>query len=309
MRGSGCSFQAEGPKWGGDGHAGGRRRNLERCCSGLFENWKVRTTTLSERVRVRVGEWSQSWSRCARVPPPQLFVKHALNSGHDRSTDGHHSAAPALRTPKKRASPHRCLGIRHAYHRCDEYGSSRSAMSLALADTYERSHRRLRALAARYVGGQDAEDVLHDACVRALEHRDSFRREAVPATWLHRIVVNACIDDFRKRSRRRLVDIESNVTDPRMATRPVQQTTVLVHAALQSLTLSAQRLCTLYYIMGYSHREISASLGIPIGTSKSQLHVARHRLRRFVTAPSPLLPSLRVVNANHHRSEARDQPA
>ncbi len=182
-------------------------------------------------------------------------------------------------------------------------------MRAALADTYEQSHRTLRALAARYVGRQDADDVLQDACVRALEHSDSFRREAGLATWLHRIVINLCIDDFRKRSRRRLVDLESNSTHPHMATLPDHQTRVLLRAALQSLTPSAHRLCTLHDVMGYSHREISASLGIPIGTSKRQLHIARHRLRRFVTAPRPPLPSRRVADANRHRAEAGDQSA
>ena len=158
-------------------------------------------------------------------------------------------------------------------------------MRAALADTYERSHRRLRALAARYVGGQDAEDVLHDAFVRALQHGDSFRREATPATWLNRVVINACIDDFRKRSRRRMVDIESTSDHPKLTTWPDPQKAILLRAALRSLTPDAQRLCILHDVMGYSHREISASLGIPIGTSKSQLHVARHRLRRLMTGP------------------------
>ena len=43
----------------------------------------------------------------------------------------------------------------------------------------------------------------------------------------------------------------------------------MVRAALQSLPHDDRRLCILHYVMGYSHREISAALGIPVGTSKA----------------------------------------
>jgi len=160
-------------------------------------------------------------------------------------------------------------------------------MRATLADTYELSHRRLRAVASRYVGGQDAEDAVHDAFVQALNHSDTFRHDAAPATWLHRIVVNGCISDFRKRQRRQLVDLESHPTDPSLVTRLDPRNTVMVRAALQSLPHDDRRLCILHYVMGYSHREISAALGIPVGTSKGRLHTARHRLRRLMTTSSP----------------------
>ena len=156
-------------------------------------------------------------------------------------------------------------------------------MRATLADTYQRSHRRLRAVASTYVGGQDAEDAVHDAFVQALHHSDSFRHEAAPATWLHRVVVNGCINDYRKRRRRRVVDVESNMSHPNLITQTDPRDTVMVRAALQSLPLDDQRLCILYYVIGYSHREIAATLGIPVGTSKGRLHTARHRLRRLMT--------------------------
>src|SRR5215217_857000 len=74
-------------------------------------------------------------------------------------------------------------------------------MRTLLADTYERSHQHLCAVAARYVG-PDAEDVVQDAFVRALQTGDAFRHEASTATWLHRIAVNICIDRWRRQRRR-----------------------------------------------------------------------------------------------------------
>ena len=210
-----------------------------------------------------------------------------LDSGHGGSKCGHRGWLDVAKGHKLNVPRNRGPGIRHAHTAAMELAGSRSTTRPSLADTYERSRRRLRTVASRYVGGQDAEDVVHDAFVQALHHSDSFRHEAAPATWLHRIVINVCIDDFRKRSRRRLVDIESNMTDPSLTSLSDPQKTMLVRAALRSLTPDAQRLCILHDIMGYSHREIAASLGIPIGTSKSQLHVARHRLRRFMTRSRP----------------------
>jgi len=181
-------------------------------------------------------------------------------------------------------------GIHHAHSAAMEHAGSRPTMRATLADTYHRSHRRLRAVASTYVGGQDAEDVVHDAFVQALHHSDSFRHEAAPATWLHRVVVNGCINDYRKRRRRRVVDVESNMTHPNLITQADPRNTVMVRAALQALSLDDQRLCILYYVIGYSHREIAATLGIPIGTSKGRLHTARHRLRRLMTTPAPPAP-------------------
>jgi RNA polymerase sigma-70 factor (ECF subfamily) len=179
-----------------------------------------------------------------------------------------------------------------------------SGIRASLGDTYERSRPRLRALASRFVDRQDAEDVLHDAFVLALQYAGSFRNDAAPTTWLHRIVVNACITDCRRRARRCLVDIASTADDPNLVTRPDQHKVVLVRNALKSLSRDDRRLCVLHYVIGYSHAEIASALGIPIGTSKSQLHAARHRLRRLMTAPMPQRSARRVANGVTERSNA-----
>jgi DNA-directed RNA polymerase specialized sigma24 family protein len=80
-------------------------------------------------------------------------------------------------------------------------------------------------------------------------------------------------------------DLESLEADSRLVTRSDPRDGLLLRRVVQSLPLDAQRLFVLHYVMGYSHRQISAALGIAVGTSKSQLHAARHRLRRLLTAP------------------------
>ena len=154
-------------------------------------------------------------------------------------------------------------------------------MRTLLADTYERSHQQLCAVAARYVG-VDAEDVVQDVFVRALQSGDGFRFEAAPSTWLHRIVVNSCIDRWRRQRRRPQLAADLDSVEATTAA-PVPAdpfTPLLLRAAMQSLSTEDQRLCILHYVMGYSHREIAATLGIKVSTSKSRLHAVRTRLRR-----------------------------
>jgi RNA polymerase sigma-70 factor, ECF subfamily len=154
-------------------------------------------------------------------------------------------------------------------------------MRTLLEDTYEQSHQQLCAVAARYVG-PDAEDVVQDVFVRALQTGDAFRHEASAATWLHRIAVNICIDRWRRQRRRPEIVADLESIDRSFAA-PVSadpSDTILVRSALQVMSADDQRLCILYYVMGYSHREIATALGIGASTSKSRLHAVRTRLRR-----------------------------
>lgn len=157
-------------------------------------------------------------------------------------------------------------------------------MSTPLADTYERSHQHLCSLAARYVG-PDAEDVVQDVFVRALQSGKTFRHEASPTTWLHRIAVNICIDRWRRQRRRPEIaaDLDSIVCTFAAPTRGDPSDAIQVRSALQAMPANDQRLCILHYVMGYSHREIATALGIRASTSKSRLHAARPRLRRALT--------------------------
>ena len=142
---------------------------------------------------------------------------------------------------------------------------------------YERSQRRLRAVAARYVG-DDAEDIVQDAFVKALRCRDAFRGDAAPLTWVSRIVVNASIDRCRRRTR-------WEHAYPRLAPRQAYTTAAFedsfaLRNALRRLSSEQRRVFVLYHVLGYTHHEISRRLSIPTGTSKSRLADARKRLRQ-----------------------------
>jgi RNA polymerase sigma-70 factor (ECF subfamily) len=116
------------------------------------------------------------------------------------------------------------------------------------------------------VHSQDAEDIVQDAFATALRHGHGFRYQAKPSTWLHRIVVNACISHHRTlrvRTARRL----------RQPKQPPLTNAGFLHnlavrRALRLLRRSDYRVFVMYEVMGYTHPEIAALLSIPEGTSK-----------------------------------------
>ena len=141
---------------------------------------------------------------------------------------------------------------------------------------YEQSRRQLRAVAARYVG-EEAEDVVQDAFLRALRSGHGFRGEAAPLTWLSRIVVNASLDRCRRRTR-------WEHAHPRLAHRAASasaagDSSIAIRTALRRLTRDQRRVFVLFDVLGHTHKEIARRLAIPAGTSKSRLADARRRLR------------------------------
>ena len=147
-----------------------------------------------------------------------------------------------------------------------------------LERAYEDSRQRLLALAVRYVG-QDADDVVQEVFLRALQNGSTFRREAAMATWLYRITINACIDHWRKDRSRTRADL---LVASKVGVRPVAVEGLALRTALATLTKTDRRICILHDLMGYAHHEIAAILGLPEGTSKGKLSSARRRLRHRV---------------------------
>lgn len=142
-----------------------------------------------------------------------------------------------------------------------------------IEDLYQQSRSRLQSVAARYVG-QDAEDLVHDAFVKVLHSAETFRGESRPTTWLHQIVVNACVDHCRRRSRRKESRVPStDVIKSRLTV------CVALKEAILGLSHDERRSYILHDLLGYTHREIEERYGIPIGTSKSRVWRAHRNLR------------------------------
>ena len=150
-------------------------------------------------------------------------------------------------------------------------------------ETYVRSFGRLLSVARRLVSREDADDMVQEAYLRALTNGDRFRGDAAQTTWIHRILVNACLDARRYRQRRGThVTLEEGHTRPRVRRWHRLIDGAALRAAIASLESPERQVCVMYDVMGYTHPEISRRLGIPVGTSKGRLCSARRRLRRLL---------------------------
>jgi RNA polymerase sigma-70 factor (ECF subfamily) len=155
---------------------------------------------------------------------------------------------------------------------------------------------RLFGLVSRMLGSApEAEDVLQEIFVSAHRKMGSFRGESTLGTWLYRIAVNHCLDHLRSRGARMARATESldkeEAYEP-AAAEPVVPTAISridLERAIARLPEGCRAAFVLHDVEGLDHREVAQALGISEGTSKSQVHKARHRLRRLLNARVPKL--------------------
>lgn len=157
----------------------------------------------------------------------------------------------------------------------------------AFSELVRRHRDRLWAVALRTTGDpDDAADALQDALLSAFRRAEGFRGDAQVTTWLHRIVVNACLDRLRRRSSRRtdpLPDEEDRtavLAAPRNAEHDVEVTErrADVLAALAEITEEQRAALVLVDMEGYSVEEAAEILECAPGTVKSRCSRGRARL-------------------------------
>jgi RNA polymerase sigma-70 factor, ECF subfamily len=147
---------------------------------------------------------------------------------------------------------------------------------------YHRFKRRVYALAVRIVGPVDAEEVAQEAFIRIFRGLTKFRGDAALATWIYRLAVNAALSHVTRRPRHegdeealaKLPAPEVSDTDPSLSQR--------LERALAHLPAGYRAVLVLHDIHGMNHEEVAEILGCQVGTSKSQLHKARARMRELL---------------------------
>lgn len=154
----------------------------------------------------------------------------------------------------------------------------------AFAELVRRHRDRLWAVALRTTGDpEDAADALQDALVSAFRRAESFRGEAQVTTWLHRIVVNACLDRLRRQAAHPTQTLSDDTVPDELVGSPepvsdASATRVDVWAALQALHPDQRAALVLVDIEGYSVAEAAEILNCAPGTVKSRCSRARVRL-------------------------------
>ena len=148
----------------------------------------------------------------------------------------------------------------------------------AFEELFHRHHRHLYRLARLTSSSvEDADDALQDAMLSAHRNAAAFRHDAAVGSWLHRIVVNACLDRLRRAKAHpttMLADDSCVVAD---RTGQVE-TALVVQRALMRLPVEQRAAVVAVDMQGYSVTDTAAMLGIPEGTVKSRCARARARL-------------------------------
>ncbi|WP_345521482.1 RNA polymerase sigma factor SigM [Nocardioides conyzicola] len=181
---------------------------------------------------------------------------------------------------------------------------------------FTRHRDRLWAVALRTMGNrEDAADGLQDGLVAAYRRAGTFRGDAAVTTWLHRVVVNACLDRLRAAKVRRTEvlpdDLEERgdrgslrsatdeTADPADHAGRVEQRT-LVLDALRTLPEEQRAALVLVDMEGYPVAEAAAMLDCAVGTVKSRCSRGRARLVEL------LAPLLEDGDRDRHDTPARN---
>jgi RNA polymerase sigma-70 factor, ECF subfamily len=148
----------------------------------------------------------------------------------------------------------------------------------AFAELFDRHHRRLSRLAgSRSVNAEDAADALQDAMLAAHRGARQFRQHSAVSSWLHRIVVNACVDQARRTGAHRAstLDEEAHVVSDETAR---VETAILVRGALLALPAEQRAAVLAVDMYGHSIADAARLLGVAEGTVKSRRARARAHL-------------------------------
>ena len=176
----------------------------------------------------------------------------------------------------------------------------------AFGELVRRHRDRLWAVALRTLGDpEDAADALQDGLINAFRRAKSYRGDAAVTTWLHRIVVNACIDLVRRAAARPTTalpdDSDRSLTfagagpDPSDAV----STRLDVESALATLPDEQRAALVLVDMEGIPVAEVAELLGCAVGTVKS----------RCARARAKLLPLLLPAQRSGNQAAAPDVPS
>ncbi len=151
----------------------------------------------------------------------------------------------------------------------------------AFGELFQRHRRQLHRLARLTTRTpEDAEDALQDAMLSAHRGAGSFRHDAAVGSWLHRIVVNACLDRLRR--------IKAHPTTPLEDIHPVAdrtaqvETAIAVQWALMRLPVEQRAAVVAVDMQGFSVADTARLLGVAEGTVKSRCARGRARLAQLL---------------------------
>jgi len=164
----------------------------------------------------------------------------------------------------------------------------------AFEEVYNRHHRRVYAICLRMLKNpNEAEDLTQDVFIQLHRKIGSFRGDSAFTTWLHRLTVNQVLMHFRKRTvkfEKTTDEGETPVQIVKGSEKPSRMPVVdkiALENAIKELPNGYRNVFLLHDVEGFEHEEVARILGCSVGTSKSQLHKARLKLRKLLGKKAP----------------------
>lgn len=165
----------------------------------------------------------------------------------------------------------------------------------AFARLYETHKQRVYAICLRITREKmEAEDCAQEAFLQCFLRLSTFRGDSALSTWLYRLTVNVVLMRLRA-NHVKPVSLDTSGTSDDFSESVILNTCpvddirlsgaldrITLHRALRQLSPGYRTIFLLHDVEGKAHSEIARELGCSIGNSKSQLHQARSRLRRFL---------------------------
>ena len=163
----------------------------------------------------------------------------------------------------------------------------------AFEELYKRHNRRVYSVCLRMTHNvSEAEDLTQEAFIQLFRKIGSFRGDSAFTTWLHRLAVNQVLMHFRKKSvklERTTEEGETPVQIVHGSENPNKMPVldrISLDRAIAKLPPGYRSVFVLHDVEGHEHDDIARMLGVAVGTSKSQLHKARMKLRRLLKSSS-----------------------
>jgi RNA polymerase sigma-70 factor (ECF subfamily) len=131
---------------------------------------------------------------------------------------------------------------------------------------------------------EEASEILNDSFLKVFKKIEQYDLQKSFRGWLRRIIINTAIDYFRRNEKHyHHLEVEKAATSEEAAADAISSLTAEeIYALVQKLPDIYRLTFNLYEIEGFSHEEIGQQLGIPAGTSRSNLSRAKQKLRALI---------------------------
>ena len=158
---------------------------------------------------------------------------------------------------------------------------------------YEKYDARFFAVCKRYFTDvQQAEDALVKGFLKIFQNLINYSFEGSFEGWMRRIMINECLMELRKNKifHLNVDDYSTTISSNQEASQQIEEYDVM--KLLNYLPDGCRLVFTLFVIEGYKHKEIAENLGITEGTSKSQLNLAKTKLKEMLSKNDNLKSNL-----------------